>query len=97
MKSIQFRMGFTDEDVNTEAPRLYSDIYLLNYLNQMGSMGMNAYNMAITFPLVMIFILSSRKVLENLMNCTKTLLMYYYQKGYLFALHTFQLQKKLIL
>jgi hypothetical protein len=41
--------GFTDEDVNTKAPRLYTDIYILNFLNQMGSMGMNAFNMAISF------------------------------------------------
>jgi hypothetical protein len=41
--------GFTAEDLNTEAPRLYTDIFILNYLNQMGSMGMNAYNIAVSF------------------------------------------------
>jgi hypothetical protein len=39
--------GFTlEEDVDTTAPRLYSDSYVLVYMKQMGYLGMNSYSMA---------------------------------------------------
>jgi hypothetical protein len=41
--------GFTDEDVNTNAPRLYSDIYFLQYVQSMGMLGMNEYSMSVNF------------------------------------------------
>lgn len=39
--------GFTEEDVDESAPRLYSDTYVLMYLQQMGMLGMNAYSVAV--------------------------------------------------
>jgi hypothetical protein len=44
-------VAFTDEDVNPNAPRLYTDNYFLQYINQLGMLGMTesttAINMAI--------------------------------------------------
>lgn len=41
-------VGFNEEeDVELNAPRLYSDTYFLQYVKQMGQLGMNAYSMAI--------------------------------------------------
>lgn len=39
--------AFTDEDVNFEAPRLYSDSFYLNYLHNMGTLGLHAYSVAV--------------------------------------------------
>lgn len=39
--------GFTDQDVNINAPRLYSDVYILQYVKQMARLGMNKYSMAL--------------------------------------------------
>jgi hypothetical protein len=39
-------MGFTEEDVNVNAPRLYSDTFILFYLQQVGKLGMSAYSVA---------------------------------------------------
>jgi hypothetical protein len=41
--------GFSEKDVNKNAPRLFSDIFLLDYLRQMGMLGMSAYSMSINF------------------------------------------------
>ncbi|MFD1038918.1 DUF3231 family protein [Virgibacillus byunsanensis] len=45
-KPIPF--GFTDEDVNIEAPRLYSDNYFLQYMLQVGKFGLLFFSRAIT-------------------------------------------------
>ncbi|WP_139491591.1 DUF3231 family protein [Brevibacillus dissolubilis] len=39
--------GFTDEDVNLDAPRLYSDTYFLIYLQNMSRIGLIAYSLAL--------------------------------------------------
>lgn len=39
--------GLTEEDVNESAPRLYSDTYVLMYIQQIGMLGMNAYSVAV--------------------------------------------------
>ncbi|MGK9185582.1 DUF3231 family protein [Priestia filamentosa] len=36
--------GFTDEDVNVNAPRLYTDAFILNYLAHMARVGMLGYS-----------------------------------------------------
>lgn len=36
-----------DKDVNLEAKRLFSDMYMLYYLNQMGTLGLNAYSVSL--------------------------------------------------
>lgn len=36
--------GFTSEDVNMNAPRLYTDVYMLIYTNHMAKVGMLAYS-----------------------------------------------------
>ncbi|MGY0694611.1 DUF3231 family protein [Virgibacillus sp. FSP13] len=41
-------VGFTDEDVNVDAPRLYSDNFFLQYIFQMGMLGMGAFTQAIS-------------------------------------------------
>ncbi len=43
-------IGFTDNDVNVEAPRLYDDDFYLYYLQYLGKAGMSLYSVAI--PLV---------------------------------------------
>lgn len=43
-------VGFTDEDVNLDAPRLYFDDFYLFYLQYLGKAGMSIYSVAI--PLV---------------------------------------------
>lgn len=40
--------GFTEADVNLSAPRLFSDTFMLYYIQQMGMLGINAYSMAIS-------------------------------------------------
>lgn len=39
--------GFTDEDVDLNAPRLYADSLVLQYLKNMGTLGMSFYTLAI--------------------------------------------------
>ncbi|HET7627775.1 MAG TPA: DUF3231 family protein [Bacillales bacterium] len=41
-------MGFTDADVNLDAPPLYSDSFVLFYLQELGTLGMNLYALSIT-------------------------------------------------
>ena len=41
-------VAFTDEDVNPEAPRLYTDNFFLQYINQLGMLGMTATTAAIS-------------------------------------------------
>lgn len=40
-------MGFTEQDVNVHAPRLFSDIFMLNYMAGIGAMGLNSYSVAL--------------------------------------------------
>ncbi|MCQ6279618.1 DUF3231 family protein [Bacillus sp. EB600] len=40
-------MGFTDDDVNLDAPRLFSDEFYLHYLNYTSKAGMSIYSIAI--------------------------------------------------
>jgi hypothetical protein len=40
--------GFTEEDVNETAPRLFSDNYMLIYVQQMCKLGLNAYSVAVS-------------------------------------------------
>ncbi|WP_162848535.1 DUF3231 family protein [Paenibacillus nanensis] len=40
-------VGFTDEDVNLAAPRLYSDTFYLNYLHQTTKSGFSLYTIAL--------------------------------------------------
>ncbi|NRD80869.1 DUF3231 family protein [Bacillus sp. BRMEA1] len=40
--------GFTDEDVNLKAPRLFSDSFWLMYINKMSINGLTAYAVALT-------------------------------------------------
>ncbi|WP_257347055.1 DUF3231 family protein [Pseudalkalibacillus decolorationis] len=39
--------GFTENDVNVGAPRLYSDSFILNYIQQLGKLGINAFSVAV--------------------------------------------------
>ncbi|QKY71444.1 DUF3231 family protein [Lentibacillus sp. CBA3610] len=47
-EGIPVPYGFRDEDVNTDAPRLYSDNYFLQHIMQLGQLGMQSYSMAIS-------------------------------------------------
>ncbi|GAE26790.1 hypothetical protein JCM9140_2888 [Halalkalibacter wakoensis JCM 9140] len=40
-------VGFSDEDVNVNAPRLYSDTYYLNYIKNMAKVGLSVYGVAL--------------------------------------------------
>ncbi len=41
--------GFSlEEDVDENAPKLFSDTYVLNYLNQMGKIGLQGYSIAVS-------------------------------------------------
>lgn len=46
-ENIPIPHGFSDDDVNLEAPALYSDNFYLVYLENMGRVGMNAYSIAL--------------------------------------------------
>ncbi len=46
-ESYPVPQGFTDNDVNVGAPRLYSDSYILYYLHQLGKLGINAFSVAV--------------------------------------------------
>ncbi|SDI03510.1 DUF3231 family protein [Alteribacillus bidgolensis] len=39
-------VGFTENDVNVNAPRLYSDAFVLFYLQQIGKLGLNAHSVS---------------------------------------------------
>lgn len=42
-EDIPVPSGFTSEDVNLNAPRLYTDLFMLTYINHMAKVGMLAY------------------------------------------------------
>lgn len=50
LKSANFQVpvGFTEQDVNLKAPRLFSDAFLLFYSNMMTIHGLTAYSLAVT-------------------------------------------------
>ncbi|MBP2645643.1 MAG: hypothetical protein H6Q75_1083 [Firmicutes bacterium] len=41
-------IGFTDSDVNADAPRLYSDPFFLAYIRNLARLGLNGYGIALT-------------------------------------------------
>ena len=41
-------IGFTDSDVNVDAPRLYSDPYLLAYVRNLARLALNTYSLSLT-------------------------------------------------
>ncbi|MDT3765872.1 DUF3231 family protein [Priestia filamentosa] len=43
-EQIPLPTGFTDEDINVNAPRLYTDAFILNYLAHMARVGMLGYS-----------------------------------------------------
>ncbi|MBZ9536805.1 DUF3231 family protein [Cytobacillus oceanisediminis] len=47
VENFPIPQGFTDEDININAPRLYSDTYFLKYVYQMSQLGLNAYSIAL--------------------------------------------------
>ncbi|MDL4842673.1 DUF3231 family protein [Aquibacillus rhizosphaerae] len=50
-------MGFTEQDVNLNADRLFTDTFMLFYLSNVGSMGLNSYGISLPS--------SSRKVIRD--------------------------------
>ncbi|MEN1969512.1 DUF3231 family protein [Lentibacillus sp. N15] len=46
-ENLPIPIGFTNKDVNTDAPRLYTDSFLLQYTVQMGMLGMSSFTQAI--------------------------------------------------
>ncbi|MEW9674524.1 DUF3231 family protein, partial [Ammoniphilus sp. 3BR4] len=47
-EDIPIPKGFSDEDVNVSAPRLYSDTFVLNYIRQMSRVGMATSSLALS-------------------------------------------------
>lgn len=45
-EKIPVPYGFTDSDINLDAPRLYSDVFLCRYIEYMGRVGEVTYSMA---------------------------------------------------
>ena len=43
-EALPIPIGFTNEDVNTNAPRLYTDTFMLTYLNHMARVGLLTYS-----------------------------------------------------
>ncbi|MRH42668.1 DUF3231 family protein [Aquibacillus halophilus] len=46
-ENLPIPMGFTEQDVNLHADRLYTDLFILSYLSHIGSMGLNTYSMSL--------------------------------------------------
>jgi hypothetical protein len=46
-ENIPVPHGFTEEDVNAHAPRLFSDSFFISYIQQMGKLGLNSNSMAV--------------------------------------------------
>ncbi|AFC28632.1 DUF3231 family protein [Paenibacillus mucilaginosus] len=75
--------AFTGEDVNPDAPRLFSDTFTLLYLRQMGTGGMTAYGLALassTREDIRAFFNHNLKTAAELYNKATTLLL---EKGLL--------------
>lgn len=65
--SFPIPVGFTDDDVNLDAPRLYNDEFYLRYLTYLSKAGMSIYSVAI--PLV-----SRKDVREFFAQCLRDVL-----------------------
>ncbi|HET7577725.1 MAG TPA: DUF3231 family protein [Bacillales bacterium] len=48
MEKYPLPVGFTEDDVNVNAPRLYSDSFMLFYMHQAGKLGLNAMSVAVS-------------------------------------------------
>jgi hypothetical protein len=46
IEKIPIPQGFTENDIHKNAPRLYSDIYYLRYIEHMGRTGLTTYSLA---------------------------------------------------
>jgi hypothetical protein len=46
-EKIPIPTGFTEQDINLNAPRLYSDTFMLYYIQNMGAAGINSYSVAL--------------------------------------------------
>jgi hypothetical protein len=65
LESFPIPIGFSEKDVNLEAKKLFSESFMLYYIQNMGSMGVNSYSLAIPN--------SARKdIREFYMNCLST-------------------------
>lgn len=58
-------VGFTEEDVDVSAPRLFSDTYYLYYLRLVGTLGLEAYSVALPFMV-------RQDVLDFITDCLQT-------------------------
>jgi hypothetical protein len=47
-EKFPFPVGFTDEDVNLRAPRLFSDTFFMDYIKNMCKVGLGIYGLAYT-------------------------------------------------
>lgn len=77
-ENIPVPIGFTEDDVNTDAPRLFSDTFMLYYLRQMGIAGTTAYSMALSSSArtdIREFFTHSMKTAAELLNKSTTLLL----------------------
>lgn len=64
-ESVPVPTGFTSEDVDLAAPRLFSDPFFLSYLRNMGRIGLQRYGLALTS--------SARKDVRNFLHeCIRT-------------------------
>lgn len=87
-------IGFTNEDVNPDAPRLFTDNYFLQYVLQMGMLGMTSCSTAISSQHGKIFINFSQRVCKNLLNFIIKHYLFQNQKGYTAVRLAFLPQKK---
>lgn len=46
-EGIPIPVGFTEHDVNVKAPRIYNDVMILQYVTNLGIMGMSSYSLAV--------------------------------------------------
>lgn len=48
-ENLPVPVGFTEQDVNVSAPRLYSDPFMLNYMSLMASLGLGLYAISVRY------------------------------------------------
>jgi hypothetical protein len=80
--------GFKEEDVNLNAPKLFTDVFMLHYLRQMGIAGCVSYSLALAScarPDIREFFNHNLKTVTELLNKSTTLLL---EKG-LFDRHPY--------
>jgi spore coat protein CotF len=76
-------IGFTEEDVNLNAPRLFADEFYLHYLKYVGKAGLSIYSIAVPIMTrldIRDFFINNLNSTVNLMNEVNNVLM---AKGYL--------------